>query len=116
MLDNLSLNAHSPAADKRAFYTGWCAYSVVPLDPAVARHAEAVVLDALRGAGGEPVLHEEIEVAEGAADAGVGGDERLVARAELGDLGLVPDARAAVGVDVLGVDLGVEELDDPLSL
>ena len=64
----------------------------------------------------EPVGHEEVEVAEGAADARVGGDEGLVAGAELGHLGLVPDARAAVGVDVLRVDLRVQELDDALAL
>lgn len=83
------------------------------------RHnTKPVLLNGLRGAKQDPVLHEEVDVAQSAANTRVGGNKGLVPGAELGNLCLMPDARAAVGVDVLWVNLGIKELDDafPLSL
>ena len=84
---------------------------IVPLDRAGGSDPEAVQLDRRGWLKGDPVRHEEVEVFEGASDPGVGGDEGLVPRAELGRLCLVPYAHAAFeGVDVLGERLGVKEL------
>ena len=45
--------------------------------------------------GSQPIGHEKIEVAQGAEDALVGGDEVLGAVGELGPLRLLPHAAAA---------------------
>jgi hypothetical protein len=65
------------------FYTSSKQIFIIPLHSPAGSHAKAVVLNIAGRARRQPVGHEEVDVAQRAEDASVGGDEVLVALAEL---------------------------------
>ena len=64
----------------------------------------------------ESVGHEEVDVAQRADDADVGGNEALVALPKLEHLGLAPDAVTHIGINMLAKRFSVFQLNgSPLA-